>query len=79
MERITRKDIYRELEELKEHTVLNLNDGIAYGGHRIEEEDDGTRDLSYRVSGGEFYRMLYAMNKVLHKWKERKNKNERKR
>jgi hypothetical protein len=29
MERITRKDIYRELEELKEHTILNLNDRIA--------------------------------------------------
>ena len=67
MNQTTKKQIDFELERLKERTGLRLTLDHSYGRYRLEEyvgDSGGVSDLSYPLSKGQLYEMLYAMNKV---------------
>ena len=66
MERHSNKEIARELNLLNERTGLRFSDEHAYGQPRLViQRGPGESDISYRVNKNEFYRTLYAINKVL--------------
>ena len=73
MERHSNKEIERELRILNERTGLKFMEDHAYGQPRLViQRGAGESDISYRVNKNEFYRTLYAINKVLEEVERKK-------
>ena len=64
MKRTTKEDLQYYVDRLNKLTNGNFCLGYAYGGVRLEA-NEGSKDMSYRLSKKELYLQLITMINVL--------------
>lgn len=64
MKRTTKEDLQYYVDRLNKLTNGNFCLGYAYGGVRLEA-NEGSKDISYRLSKKELYLQLITMINVL--------------
>ena len=64
MKRTTKEDLQYYVDRLNKLTNGNFCLGYAYGGVRLEA-NEGSKDISYRLSQKELYLQLITMINVL--------------